>query len=69
MLAELADRNGIVPAGLGDPDAVPQVPDDADLYVEAGDLFGLGRHRVLCGDATAPLPWPDSSPAPGRPSL
>jgi hypothetical protein len=52
MLAELADRNGIVPAGLGDPDAVPEVPDEADLYVTRGSLWRLGDQRLLCGDAT-----------------
>jgi DNA modification methylase len=54
MLAELADRNGIVPTGLGDPDAVPEVPDDADLYVSSGSLWRLGDQRLLCGDATDP---------------
>ena len=52
MLAELADRNGIIPAGLGDPAAVPEVPDEADLYVRRGDLWQLGEQRLLCGDAT-----------------
>jgi len=54
MLAELADRNGIIPAGLGDPDAVPEVPDEADLYVRPGDRWQLGEQRLLCGDATDP---------------
>jgi hypothetical protein len=54
MLAELADRNGISPAGLGDPDAVPEVPDEADLYVRPGDRWQLGEQRLLCGDATDP---------------
>jgi site-specific DNA-methyltransferase (adenine-specific) len=30
------------------------VPEPADLYVEPGDLWALGRHRLLCGDATDP---------------
>jgi DNA modification methylase len=54
MLAELADRNGIVPAGLGDPEAVPPVPDSADIYVQRGDLWRLGDQRLMCGDATEP---------------
>jgi hypothetical protein len=45
MLAELADRNGIIPAGLGDPDLVPEVPDEADLYVEPRSLWRLGEQR------------------------
>ena len=52
MLAELADEHGIRRAGLTDPDEVPPVPDEADLYVKAGDLWVLGDHRLLCGDAT-----------------
>jgi DNA modification methylase len=54
MLAELADRNGIIPSGLGDPEAVPEVPAEADLYVRAGDLWQLGEQRLLCGDARDP---------------
>lgn len=52
MLAELADEHGIRSAVLGDPDELPPAPDAADLYVKAGDLWVLGDHRLLCGDAT-----------------
>ena len=41
-------------AGLVDPDDVPPVPEPADLYVAAGQLWVLGDHRLLCGDATSP---------------
>jgi hypothetical protein len=54
MLAELADQNGILRTGLTDPDELPPVPDEADVYVKAGELYGLGDHRLLCGDATNP---------------
>jgi len=37
-------------SGQTDPDEVPPVPDDP--YVERGDLWLLGDHRLLCGDAT-----------------
>jgi DNA modification methylase len=36
--------------GLTDPDAVPDVPDDP-VTVE-GDVWLLGRHRLMCGDST-----------------
>lgn len=34
----------------GDADEVPEVK---DAFVKRGDLFELGRHRFLCGDATS----------------
>ncbi|MDY3563392.1 DNA modification methylase [Gemmata sp. JC673] len=36
----------------GDPDAVPEPP--AEPLTRPGDLWRLGRHRLLCGDATEP---------------
>jgi DNA modification methylase len=36
--------------GLTDPDDVPEVT--GDPVTEPGDLWVLGRHRVLCGDST-----------------
>ena len=54
MLAELADSNGIQRAFPGDADEVPPVPEPADVYVTPGDLWVLGDHRLLCGDATDP---------------
>jgi DNA modification methylase len=35
--------------GLTDPDAVPELPDAP--ITRSGDLWLLGRHRLLCGDA------------------
>ena len=40
------------PEGLGDPDAVPEPPDEA--ITQKGDLWVLGAHRLLCGDAGKP---------------
>jgi DNA modification methylase len=52
MLGELAARNGIYPAGRTDPDVVPPVPDEAHVYVQPGDLWLLGAHRLLVADST-----------------
>lgn len=42
-----ADRN----AGLTDPDDVPEPP--AEPISKPGDVWLLGRHRLVCGDATS----------------
>lgn len=36
--------------GLTDPDAVPETPDDPVTVL--GDVWTLGRHRLVCGDST-----------------
>ena len=54
LLADLGERNGIRQALLGDPDDLPPLPDEADLYVQLGERYRLGDHVVLCGDATNP---------------
>ena len=44
-------------AGLSDerdPDAVPDLPQEAEVYVQVGDLWALGRHRLLVGDSRDP---------------
>jgi DNA modification methylase len=42
----MADRNG----GLTDPDDAPAAPEHP--VSQTGDLWLLGRHRLLCGDST-----------------
>jgi DNA modification methylase len=37
--------------GLTDPDEVPEIPEEP--VTRPGDLWLLGRHRLLCGDATS----------------
>ena len=48
--ALLAERT----EGLTDPDEVPPVPEEPVSCL--GDLWILGRHRLLCGDATVAAP-------------
>jgi DNA modification methylase len=43
--------SGAVNAGQTDPDAVPAPPDKA--VTQPGDLWVLGDHRLLCGDAAS----------------
>jgi DNA modification methylase len=52
LLAELGEQNGIRRPVFGDPDEIPPVPDEVDVYVKPGDLWQLGDHQLLCGDAT-----------------
>jgi DNA modification methylase len=48
-LAALLTPNGGPKDGKTDPDAVPEV---RATDIVRGDLFALGAHRLLCGDAT-----------------
>ena len=48
---EIAALQTVIGSGLTDEDSVPQVP--AEAVTKRGDLWRLGAHRLLCGDATA----------------
>jgi len=48
-LAKLFDAADGVKQGLTDPDDIPAPPDEATT--QPGDLWLLGDHRLLCGDA------------------
>lgn len=52
QLAELAPEVEQLPPGeQGDPDEVPEPP--AEPITKPGDIWLLGKHRVMCGDSTA----------------
>src|SRR5215471_9298687 len=47
---EIAALQTVISSGLTDEDSVPEVP--AEAVSKRGDLWRLGKHRLLCGDAT-----------------
>jgi DNA modification methylase len=38
---------------LTEPDEIPDTPEPDQIITQKGDLWILGRHRVVCGDATS----------------
>jgi DNA modification methylase len=49
--AELAGILDVRPAGATDPDEAPEPP--VNPVAVRGDFWALGRHRLICGDATS----------------
>ena len=43
-----------VHSDLEEPDEIPETPEGAQIVTEKGDLWILGRHRVVCGNSTDP---------------
>lgn len=41
-------------AGLQAPDEVPKAPNPKDVKTRRGDVWTLGRHRLMCGSSTDP---------------
>ena len=58
---ELKDIMAERTAGLTDPDDTPPVPEHP--VSQTGDLWLLGRHRLLCGDRTGRPPRSPTRPA------
>jgi DNA modification methylase len=52
---ELADIFADANAGLTDPDEVPEPP--AEPVSKPGDVWLLGRHRLVCGDCRLEADW------------
>jgi DNA modification methylase len=50
-LAGLADQIAEEVEGLTDEDEVPEVPEEP--ITRLGDIWKLGRHRLMCGDSTS----------------
>ena len=63
---EAAEIDALLNAAAADPreEATPEPP--AVPVSRPGDLWLLGRHRLLCGSATEPPTWPACSAGCGR---
>jgi DNA modification methylase len=50
---EIAELLTLKEEGLTGPDDVPEVDEEGETVVKKGDVWQLGRHRVMCGDSTS----------------
>jgi DNA modification methylase len=51
MLAQLLEVEEELPSEEADEEAVPEAP--ADPFTKPGDVWLLGKHRLMCGDSTS----------------
>lgn len=49
-LMDFAPDDDVAPPAPGDPDHVPEI--EARYVTQAGDIWILGNHRLMCGDST-----------------
>jgi len=52
-IQEILGMNEVTVAGMVDDDETPD-PEDVEHRVKPGDIWTLGDHRLVCGDATLP---------------
>jgi DNA modification methylase len=56
MLADLGDDDGAAPEQDSDPEADDEVPEPPKQPISrTGDVWQLGPHRLICGDASDPV--------------
>ena len=55
LAALLGETKQLDAEGLTDPDDVPEPP--AESITKPGDVWMLGKHRVMCGDSTRAESW------------
>lgn len=55
--SEDLDRYLLDATNAEDADDVPELPEPKDVYVQSGDLWELGAHRLFIGDSTEPASY------------
>ncbi|MBI5554808.1 MAG: DNA modification methylase [Elusimicrobia bacterium] len=52
LVADIPVLEAVLPEDLTELDNLPETP--KEVFIQMGDLVSLGKHRLLCGDATQP---------------